>query len=276
MSYQGHSPHIRANAYDDTATGAYLDAAPGSGDAARATMPTVDITTMGNSEQKYPYQPYGGAYSESAWNAAPVPSGSGTGSLGNSLDMPKASVTTATEKGRSKHDRGGGGGGGVVGMKQMGGWSATQFVVYVLTRLIQLAVALVCIGFQADSRGKRPDDSVGGVENNVELAIYAIAGVTAGTAALSIVIHIFSKTRQRIEKSRFAWFTMVFNFAVFAVWIVLVLINIIVVDCSRKNDGGWCRSTKASLATGLISAMLSLVVTLHSFSILVRTNRVQL
>ncbi|PIA13155.1 hypothetical protein COEREDRAFT_83676, partial [Coemansia reversa NRRL 1564] len=145
----------------------------------------------------------------------------------------------------------------------MSGWNVTRLVVYVFIRLAQLVVAIVCIGFQADSRNKRPENSVDTVERNTEIAVYAIGGVTAGTAISSIILHMFAKTRQRIEKSSFAWFTMVLNFAIFVTWIILVLINVVAVDCSKKNDGSWCRSIKASLATGLISAMLSLVVTLR-------------
>ncbi|KAJ2135357.1 hypothetical protein IW136_004306 [Coemansia sp. RSA 678] len=154
-------------------------------------------------------------------------------------------------------------------------WNATQFIVYVFTRLAQLVVAIVCIGFQADSRNKRPDNSVDTVERNTEVAVYVVAGITAGTALISIILHMFSKTRQRIEMSRLAWFTMFFNFAVFVTWIILIMINVVAVDCSRKVDGSWCRSIKASLATGLLSAMFSLVVTLRSLSVLIRSNRIR-
>ncbi|KAJ1784112.1 hypothetical protein LPJ62_004761 [Coemansia sp. RSA 2167] len=150
-----------------------------------------------------------------------------------------------------------------------------RFIVYVFTRLAQLVVAIVCIGFQADSRNKRPDNSVDTVERNTEVAVYVVAGITAGTALISIILHMFSKTRQRIEMSRLAWFTMFFNFAVFVTWIILIMINVVAVDCSRKVDGSWCRSIKASLATGLLSAMFSLVVTLRSLSVLIRSNRIR-
>ncbi|KAJ2798335.1 hypothetical protein H4R20_004858 [Coemansia guatemalensis] len=283
MSYQE-----RTNAYDDPAGTSYLDNVADSGGAGnldnsgaqRTAMPSVDITSM----NQQPYQPYAGAYSESAWgvNGKQVNRQSTTTTKGTSLDnngVPSKFQTTVstTEKPMSA-DSGKykSGGGGVVGVKEMSSWNATRFVVYVFIRLLQLVVAIVCIGFQADSRNKRPDNSVDTVERNTEIAVFALGGITAGTATISIILHMFAKTRQRIEKSRLAWFTMVFNFAIFVTWIILVLINVIAVDCSKKNDGAWCRSIKASLATGLISAMFSLVVTLRSMSVLVRANRIKM
>ncbi|KAJ1833985.1 hypothetical protein LPJ63_002320 [Coemansia sp. RSA 2711] len=209
-------------------------------------------------------QPYAGAYSDSAWTSRQQES---------SLEEPQRPATIKTTTTTKIEPRSSSS--GVVGMKQMDSWNVTRFLVYVFTRLVQLVVALVCIGFQADSRNKRPSGSVDVTERNTEIAVYVVAGITAGTALLSILLHMFAKTRQRIEKSRMAWFTMLFNFAVFVTWIILVLINVVAVDCSRKTDGTWCRSIKASLATGLISAMFSLIVTLRSVSVLVRTNRIR-
>ncbi|KAJ2614457.1 hypothetical protein H4S08_001690 [Coemansia sp. RSA 1365] len=279
----------RINAYEDQAASPYLDKVVGGSGARnydsegvqRTTMPSVDITSM----NQQPQQPYAGAYSESAWGAngkqVKIQSASNTkdASLDKS-DVPnnhQTTVAATTEKpmgggsGEYRED-----GGGLVGVKDMSGWNVTRFVVYVFIRLAQLVVAIVCIGFQADSRNKRPEDSVDTVERNTEIAVYALGGVTAGTAISSIILHMFAKTRQRIEKSWLAWFTMVLNFAIFVTWIILVLINVVAVDCSKKNDGSWCRSAKASLATGLISAMLSLVVTLRSMSVLVRANRIKM
>ncbi|KAJ2080013.1 hypothetical protein H4R24_003385 [Coemansia sp. RSA 988] len=284
MSY-----HERTNAYNDAAAASHFDNVAGNsgagnfenGGGQRTAMPSVDITSM----NQQPYQPYAGAYSESAWgvNGKQVNRQSASTTKGTSLDnngVPnkfQTTVSTTSEKpmgaGGGKHK---GSGGGVVGVKDMSSWNATRFFVYVFIRLMQLVVAIVCIGFQADSRNKRPDNSVDTVERNTEIAVFVLGGVTAGTATISIILHIFAKTRQRIEKSWLAWFTMVFNFAIFVTWIILVLINVVAVDCSKKNDGAWCRSIKASLATGLISAMFSLVVTLRSMSVLVRANRIKM
>ncbi|KAJ2269194.1 hypothetical protein GGH19_003600 [Coemansia sp. RSA 1807] len=214
----------------------------------------IDITSMGR-----PEQPYAGAYSESAWNI------NKNEDLEKAVPVPKP--PTIIEPKRESA--------GIVGMKKMDKWNAMRFIVYVFTRLAQLVVAIVCIGFQADSRNKRPENSVDTVERNTEVAVYVVAGITAGTALISIILHMFSKTRQRIEMSRLAWFTMFFNFAVFVTWIILIMINVVAVDCSRKVDGSWCRSIKASLATGLLSAMFSLVVTLRSLSVLIRSNRIR-
>ncbi|KAJ2353636.1 hypothetical protein IWW50_000371 [Coemansia erecta] len=230
----------------------------------------VDITSMGR-----PEQPYAGAYSDTSWNVpkrASVEQTKATWNAPNNDSLEQIStVKVSTEKGSGK-----GGSSGVIGMGQMDSWNATRFIVYVFTRVAQLVVAIVCIGFQADSRNKRPSDSVDTVERNTEIAVYVVAAITAGTALVSILLHMFAKTRQRIEKSRLAWFAIFFNFAVFVTWIILMLINVVAVDCSRKVDGSWCRSIKASLATGLISAMFSLVVTLRSLSVLVRSNRIHI
>ncbi|KAJ2362457.1 hypothetical protein H4S02_011380 [Coemansia sp. RSA 2611] len=151
-------------------------------------------------------------------------------------------------------------------MNSMSHWSALRFLVYVGTRLTQLVVAIVCIGYLAQSRKQRPTPNNDVTEKNTEIAVFVVGGVTAGTAAASIVLHVFAKTRERIEKSRTAWFTLALNFAIFVTWIILVLINVVVVDCSRKTDGEWCMNLKNSLATGLVSAMLALIIVLRSFS----------
>ncbi|KAJ2911042.1 hypothetical protein GGI21_000253 [Coemansia aciculifera] len=165
----------------------------------------------------------------------------------------------------------------VVGMGSMSHWHALRFLFYVGTRLTQLIVAIVCIGYLSQSRKQRPSSAiVDRTEKDTEIAFFVVAGVTAGTAAISIVLHMFAKTRQRIEKSRTAWFTLALNFAIFVTWIILVLINVVVVDCSQKSDGAWCHNLKASLATGLVSAMLALVVVLRSFSVLVRADHIKL
>ncbi|KAJ2850419.1 hypothetical protein IWW36_001909 [Coemansia brasiliensis] len=221
----------------------------------------VDITSM-----SHPSHPYAGSYSEAT----------GYSTEANRVPSRTEYITKTTKVEplyeTSKHNSSSH---NVIGMKSMDKWNATRFLTYVFTRLAQLVVALVCIGFQADSRNKRPSGSnVGFTQNNVEIAVYVIGGITAATALISLILHMFRKTRERIEMSRLAWFTMFFNFAVFIVWVVLVLVNVVAVDCSRKLDGSWCRSSKASLATGLISALFSLVVTLRSLSVLIRTSRI--
>ncbi|KAJ2745062.1 hypothetical protein GGI20_002471 [Coemansia sp. BCRC 34301] len=205
---------------------------------------SVDITSM---QQPVPPPPPAMTYSEAAWQTP---------------------TTSKKKKDRSS----------VIGMDSMGHWSALRFIMYVGTRLTQVIVAIVCIGYLAQSRSQRPSSSEGGdkTERDTEIAVFAVAGVTAATAFVSIVLHLFAKTRQRIEKSRTAWFTLALNFAIFVTWIILVLINVVVVDCSRKADGSWCHNLKASLATGLVSAMLALVVVLRSFSVLVRADRINL
>ncbi|KAJ1999645.1 hypothetical protein GGI04_004481 [Coemansia thaxteri] len=237
-SYRPHDDYSNRNAY--------LSAAGGGGEGGHAHisnpvhLASVDITSMNSHRPQ----------------AAPTPAA-----------VPKP-PTAARKKGDST---------GVVGMADMSHWSALRFVVYVGTRLAQLVVAIVCIGYLSQARKNRPADAANDVtERNAEIAVFVVGGITAGTAAISIVLHMFAKTRQRIEMSRTAWITLALNFSIFVAWIILVLIDVIVVDCSRKSDGLWCRDIKASLATGLVSAMLALVVVLRSFSVLVRADRVKL
>ncbi|KAJ2773459.1 hypothetical protein IWQ56_000987 [Coemansia nantahalensis] len=245
-------------------------------DAVRATSHSVDITSMP--------QPHGGAYGESARFATGGPpnrrfSGlmgrpESLASSGGSLGHTKA-ITTKSERIPTTYSDGSSRSGGVVGVREMSTWKATRFVVYIGLRLLQMVVAVVCLAFQANARSKRPDGRVGDTEDNTDKATIAVGGITAGTAALSIVLHLVAKTRAKLANTKVAWVTTVFNFCLFATWIVLVLINIVAVDCSTSNDGAWCSSAKTSLATALVSAVLALVVTLRSFSILVRANSVR-
>ncbi|KAJ1646973.1 hypothetical protein J3B02_000607 [Coemansia erecta] len=295
-SYKNTTP-ARANAYEDTGdSSAYVRGAPGVSDRARVeTMasPSIDITNMSNNnnrqqQQQHQYMPYAGAYSESAgniWNqqAAARDSMISTGKQKNSLDeVPSgrhpygSSGAVGAKRETYVPDYGSSDSHSFVGFRTMSHWHVVRFIFYVGTRLAQLVVALVCIAFLADSRHKRPYESVDTTERNTEVAVFVIGGVTAVTAAISIVLHLFAKTRRKVEKSRLSWFTMVFNFAVFVVWIILVLINVIVVDCSGKVDGTWCRDIKISSATGLVSAMLALVVVLRSFSVLVRVGKINM
>ncbi|KAJ1734374.1 hypothetical protein LPJ72_002388 [Coemansia sp. Benny D160-2] len=229
------------------------------------------------------YQPYAGSYSESSWHgtaqqqqqqeqpqqqqaaAAAVSrfSTAGSSSLGDGAQLQSG---RKNEAGRASK----------VGMEQMSHWRALRFVVYITMRAAQLVVSIVSIGFVAHSRSVRPSNAVDTTQRNTEVAIFVVGGVTAVTSAAAIACHIFARTRKRIEKSRMAWFTCVLNFAIFAVWIVLVLISVVSVDCSRKTDGAWCTSIKTGLATALVSAMLALVMVLRSFSVLVRAKRVRL
>ncbi|KAJ2859827.1 hypothetical protein GGH94_005882 [Coemansia aciculifera] len=249
-------------AYDDNANNreTYLSNV-GQYSGSNAHLPSVDITSM--------QQPHGGAYSEASWQtprppepAQALPAAGGLETVGGQKKD--------KNRGKKVDQR------GVVGMNSMSHWSALRFLVYVGTRLTQLVVAIVCIGYLAQSRKQRPTEGGDVTERNTEIAVFVVGGITAGTAAVSIILHMFAKTRQRIEKSRTAWFTLALNFAIFVTWIILVLINVVVVDCSRRTDGVWCRNLKNSLATGLVSAMLALIVVLRSFSVLVRADRIKL
>ncbi|KAJ1822800.1 hypothetical protein LPJ56_000623 [Coemansia sp. RSA 2599] len=288
-SYKNTTP-ARTNAYEDAGEGTSAYAGtPGVSDRVRVeTMasPSIDITNMpnSNSNNQQQYMPYAGAYSESAgnvWNQqAARDSMISTGKQKNSLDeMPGARYPYGSRASGTKretympdysdsHS--------FVGFRTMGKWHVVRFIFYVATRLAQLVVALVCIAYLADSRHKRPYEAVDTTERNTEVAVFVVGGITAVTAAISIALHLFAKTRRKIEKSRLSWFTMVFNFAVFVVWIILVLINVVVVDCSKKVDGSWCKNIKVSSATGLVSAMLALVVVLRSFSVLVRVGKINM
>ncbi|KAJ2699213.1 hypothetical protein H4R19_005546 [Coemansia spiralis] len=248
-------------------------------DATRRVSQSVDITSMG--------QPLGASSSGGTGFVAGAPPSKRFSALtgprdsmasgGGSLGHTKAFTTKSEQIPATYSDagRGGGGGGGVVGVKEMGGWKATRLIMYIGLRLAQMAVAIVCLAFQATARSKRPDGRVGSTEDNTDVATIAVGGITAGTAALSIIMHIFAKTRKKLGGPKIAWIMTGFNFCLFATWIVLVLINIVAVDCSTSNDGSWCSSAKTSLATGLVSAILALVVTMRSFSILIRANRVR-
>ncbi|KAJ1732558.1 hypothetical protein LPJ61_001988 [Coemansia biformis] len=215
--------------------------------------------------------PYGGSYSEAARFANVGQQTNATSKLPDkrdslvsnrdSLGYHKA-TTTKSEKIPNRFNRSG----GVTGVKEMSSWKATRFVVYIVLRLVQLAVALVCLGFQTDVRNKRPGGRAKTTESNTEIATIALAGITAGASALSIIMHLFAKTRKHMSSTKVAWPMTVFNFCLFVTWIVLVLINLVESDCSTSTDGTWCKSVKATLATGLISAMLALVVTLRTFS----------
>ncbi|KAJ2553065.1 hypothetical protein EV175_003074 [Coemansia sp. RSA 1933] len=249
----------RVNAYDQQPSSA----------AARATgTPPVDITSM--------YQPYAGSYSESSWHGTSsrpaadegVTRQSTTGSSSIEGGLGGTDAKQPPSGSQSKRPK--------VGMEQMNHWNAFRFVVYIAMRAAQLVLSIVCIGFIAHSRNTRPSGAVDTTERNTEIAIFVVGAVTAATAAISIVCHLFARTRQRIERSRLAWFTGGLNFVIFAVWIILVLISVVAVDCSRKTDGAWCSSVKTGLATGLVSAMLALVMVLRSFSVLVRAKRVRL
>ncbi|KAJ1663295.1 hypothetical protein IW140_005146 [Coemansia sp. RSA 1813] len=242
------------------------------------STPPVDITSM--------YQPYAGSYSESSWHgtsrqsAVPQEGGIARQSTVGSSSLEDGGGVVGTDtkasSDKKKKKKKGETQGSKVGMEQMSHWNAFRFVVYIALRAAQLVISIVCIGFIAHSRSARPSGSVDTTERNTEVAIFAIGGITAVTAAVSIVCHMFARTRKRIEKSRMAWFTGALNFAIFAVWIILVLISVVAVDCSRKTDGAWCSSIKVGLATGLVSAMLALVMVLRSFSVLVRAKRVKL
>ncbi|KAJ2812517.1 hypothetical protein H4S07_001345 [Coemansia furcata] len=255
MSYSG-------RAYDDNNRDTYLSNI-GQYSGSNAHLPSVDITTMQQ-------QPHGGAYSEASWQTPRPPEPAQSSAPAGGLESVGGNQQQKDKRGKPVDQR------GVVGMNTMSHWRALRFIVYVGTRLTQIVVALVCIGFLAQSRKQRPtqDDDV--TERNTEIAVFVVGGITAATAAVSIVLHLFAKTRRRIEKSRTAWFTLALNFCIFITWIILVLINVVVVDCSRKGDGVWCRNKKNSLATGLVSAMLALVVVLRSFSVLVRADRIKL
>ncbi|KAJ1724934.1 hypothetical protein LPJ53_000860 [Coemansia erecta] len=285
MSSYSNNTGKRGNAYDtagDDAQSAYLDqAARAHGDSVHVqTMgsPSIDITSMSQPQQQQQqrYMPYAGAYSESAWgNAQPAGPRDSMVSTGkpkasSSLDMPAAAPPPHKPEyyDGSSHS--------FVGFRRMSRWNAVRFIFYVTTRLAQLIVAIVCMAYLANSRHTRADDAVDTTERRTEVAVFVVGGVTAVTALISIVLHLFGRTRERIEKSRLAWVTMSLNFLVFVTWIILVLINVVVVDCSRKADGGWCRDIKVSSATGLVSAMLALVVVLRSFSVLVRVGRINL
>ncbi|KAJ2719418.1 hypothetical protein GGI07_005219 [Coemansia sp. Benny D115] len=306
-SYRNKSASARPSAYEDATDGGERfrsSVEPKSYNANEVHVqsipsPSIDITNMGGDHHGRPtaqYMPYAGAYSESAW-----PLGRSGGGGGDRMPANRDSMMTARGNGAMDDvpiiARSGGGGGyrnslsdptakpettysdvqsGIVGFKEMGRWNATRFVFYVLTRLAQLVVAIVCIAFLADSRTKRAYDDVDGTERNTEIAVFVVGGITAVTAAVSIALHFFARTRKRIEKSRLAWFTVALNFAIFVTWIILILINVIVVDCSKKTDGTWCRNIKVSSATGLISAILALVIVLRSFSVLIRAGRVKM
>ncbi|KAJ2440654.1 hypothetical protein GGF42_007553 [Coemansia sp. RSA 2424] len=266
MSYYSNS-----RAYDDSAhpreAAAYLQnsnqfSGGGGGGGGNSHLPSVDITSMQQRQQPY-------AYSETSWQTPRAPEPAQALAPAASAAVP----TTAQKPNKRGNDPKK----SVVGMGSMSHWSALRFLVYVGTRITQLVVAIVCIGYLAQARKQRPSDNKGDqTERDTEIAFFVVAGITAGTAAVSIVLHMFAKTRQRIEKSRTAWFTLALNFAIFVTWIILVLINVIVVDCSKRTDGSWCHNLKASLATGLVSAMLALVIVLRSFSVLVRADRVKL
>ncbi|KAJ2397554.1 hypothetical protein GGI23_003495 [Coemansia sp. RSA 2559] len=254
----------RRNAYDQN------EVPPAAG------TPAVDITSM--------YQPYAGSYSESSWHGPNIQSVAERGGVvtrqstvgSSSIEDGVSGMTDAkktnkkNKKNRDETQR------SKVGMEQMNHWNAFRFVIYIAMRAAQLVISIVCIGFISHSRSTRPSGAVDATERNTEVAVFVIGAITAVTAAISIVCHLFARTRQRIEKSRMAWFTGALNFAIFAVWIILVLVSIVAVDCSRKTDGAWCSSIKVGLATGLVSAMLALVMVLRSFSVLVRAKRVRL
>ncbi|KAJ2783581.1 hypothetical protein H4R18_001634 [Coemansia javaensis] len=273
-AYSGAKPKSYADAVRaDNAGGPSNDNSDGGRQA------TVDITSMGHPQ----YQPYAGAYSESAGRATGAPPDNrlsvviskrnSLASNGDSLAYHKA-TTTKSEKIRSSVSDGGGG--GAVGMRDMDTWHATRLVCYLALRVAQLVVVLVCIGFQADARNKRPGGRAGATESNTEIATIVLAGVSAAMALFSILMHMFAKTRRSLDSARVAWPMAVVNFAIFVTWIVLVLINVVAVDCSTAADGSWCRSAKAALATGLISAALSLAVTVRSLSVLIRAKKVRL
>ncbi|KAJ2792821.1 hypothetical protein GGI18_000065 [Coemansia linderi] len=242
--------YSNSRAYDDYAHNreTYLNTGQLSG--SNAHLPSVDITSM--------QQPYAGSYSEASWQTPRRPEPAQT--LPSAGGLETLSQKKEKKRGKQLDKR------GVVGMNSMSHWSALRFLVYVGTRLTQLVVAIVCIGYLAQSRKQRPTPNNDVTEKNTEIAVFVVGGVTAGTAAASIVLHVFAKTRERIEKSRTAWFTLALNFAIFVTWIILVLINVVVVDCSRKTDGEWCMNLKNSLATGLVSAMLALIIVLRSFT----------
>ncbi|KAJ1900222.1 hypothetical protein LPJ81_003989 [Coemansia sp. IMI 209127] len=261
----------RRNAYDQN------EVPPAGG------TPPVDITSM--------YHPYAGSYSESSWHGPNSQSvaeqgGGGGGGVARQSTVGSSSIedgvggmtdtkrtsdsSKKNKKNKNETQR------SKVGMEQMNHWNAFRFVVYIAMRVAQLVVSIVCIGFISHSRNARPSGAVDATERNTEVAVFVIGAITAVTAAVSIVCHLFARTRQRIEKSRMAWFTGALNFAIFGVWIILVLISVVAVDCSRKTDGAWCTSIKIGLATGLVSAMLALIMVLRSFSVLVRAKRVRL
>ncbi|KAI7824455.1 hypothetical protein BX661DRAFT_199625 [Kickxella alabastrina] len=242
--------------------------------------PSVPISSMAPNQSAQEYKPYAGAYSESTWDKPSVVKSNKarlSTAKGNSLDEVNISrdpyATTIVPK-NENYDKGNNH--SFVGFKRMGGWHATRFIFYVLTRIAQMGVAVVCIAFLAESRRKRSYDNIEAVERNTQIAIFVVGGLTALTALISILLHLCARTRQRIEKSRLSWFTLVLSFVIFGAWVVLVLINIIVVDCSKKVDGSWCRDLKVSSATGLISALLAMIIVLRSFSMLVRAGRINM
>ncbi|KAJ2801988.1 hypothetical protein H4S07_004796, partial [Coemansia furcata] len=108
-----------------------------------------------------------------------------------------------------------------------------RFIVYVGTRLTQIVVALMIIGFlvQLCKQWSMQDDDV--TEHNTGTAVFVVGGITTASAVISIVLYLFSKTRQMIEKSRTVWFTLVLNFGIFITWIIIILINAvaIVINC---------------------------------------------
>ncbi|KAJ2385426.1 hypothetical protein GGI05_004703, partial [Coemansia sp. RSA 2603] len=213
--------------------------------------PSVDITSMQPPAQRY--MPYAGAYSDSAWgNAPPGPRDSLESPAkrpADSLDLPGGATYTKPE---SRHQRPQSPTHSFIGFRRMSSLHALRFVFYVGTRLAQLVVALVCMAYLANSRHSRPPGSVDATERHTEVAVFVVGGVTAATALVSVVLHVFGRTRRRIEGSRVVWVSMVLNFLVFVTWIILVLINVVVVDCSRSADGAWCRDIKVSSATGLV------------------------
>ncbi|KAI8318347.1 hypothetical protein GQ54DRAFT_300466 [Martensiomyces pterosporus] len=270
------------NAYD-TPSSTYLESVdiqptPPTTDGApeRGTVmpsPSVDITSMGQPQ----YRPYAGAYSESSWaqnNRHSVAATSDAYAKGGSLDGADTVKPPFTKEGSAAGSTESGG--SLVGMEQMTHWRAFRFYMYILTRLLQIIIAIVCVGYLASSRKNSTKQEQGGTERNVEIVVYIVGSLTAISAAVSIALHIFARTRNHMRKSRLSWFTLSLNFVIFLLWIILVLINVIVIDCSIKNEGSWCRDIKTSQATALISAMLALVVVIRSFTILVRADRVRI
>ncbi|KAI9505903.1 hypothetical protein GGI25_001475 [Coemansia spiralis] len=198
------------------------------------------------------YQPYAGSYSESY---PPRPAEAHKPSI-NEPAMPAA--PSKPEHADKKNP---------IGMDDLSPWRAFRLAVYIFLRLAQLVLAAVTMGLIARVQHNST------VEKNTEIAIYVIGGITMLISVVSITCHVFARTRQRVERSRLMWLTGLVNFAVFVVWIVLVLIMVVAVDCSQSS---WCKSVRVGLALALVSAMLALVMVLRSFSVLVRAKRVKL
>ncbi|ORX68469.1 hypothetical protein DL89DRAFT_293724 [Linderina pennispora] len=238
MSSSYQFPQANKSAYDTDGAEGYLEPVRISSATPAPHQPSVDITAMGEPE----YRPYAGSYS-----AAPA------GNVQN--DQEKSRATSKDHKRSMSKGNEFADDGDMLGIAEMSHLRACRLCTYLMIRILQIVLAIACLGLMANSRTKAGSD-LGGIVPNTTIVFYVVGGVTAVVAAVSIALNLFRRTRVYIRTSRLEWSSLVLNSLIFAMWMILVLIDVVAVDCSTKDGGSWCKKMKVGLAMALISAML--------------------